>query len=342
MDKKRPFLIVGLGSIGRRHLKNLSTLGFTNLMAVTNNICQLPKQDLPSFKAFSSLKDALKEKPIAVFICNPTALHLESSILSAQHDCHLFIEKPIAHSLRNLNTLEKEIVSRGLICSIGFQYRYHATLKKLKELLDMKYIGDILEVNVHWGEYLPSWHPWEDYSQSYSARKDLGGGVSLTLSHPFDYLRWLLGSEVQSILAQERKQSALNIEVEDTSTSLLTFWKGTKAIVTLNYFERPSTHMVTFIGTQGKFEWNGISGQLNIERSSFSSKVITLSSKWNRNTMYIEELKNFITSIELGVQPSCSFKDGFEVQRIISALKKSARTGQLVQIDREDRLSIVS
>ena len=102
----------------------------------------------------------------------------------------------------------------GCRFQMGFQFRFHPGLLRCRELIDAGRIGKPLSFRAEWGEYLPGWHPWEDYRKSYSARKDLGGGVLLTLSHPLDYIRWFFG-DPEWIWAMNGKISDLELDVDD-------------------------------------------------------------------------------------------------------------------------------
>jgi len=169
-------LIAGLGSIGRRHLRNLLALGVDDILFYRTHKSTLPDEELESFPVEENLETALNKQPDAVIVSNPTALHLDIAIPAVQKGCHLFLEKPIA---AEYDQRVEELVSlAGLMdvkTLVGFQFRFHPVLFQIKEILDSGELGRPLSFNVHWGEYLPDWHPWEDYRLSYAARKDLGG-----------------------------------------------------------------------------------------------------------------------------------------------------------------------
>ena len=130
-------------------------------------------------------------------------------------------------------------------------------------LLQAQAIGRPLAVHAHWGEYLPNWHPWEDYRQSYSARADLGGGVVVTLSHPLDYLRWLLG-DVLSVSAQVGTVGDLGIDVEDLADINLRFASGCFGNVHLNYLQQPPIHRMQIVCTGGTLDWDNADGALRV------------------------------------------------------------------------------
>ena len=201
------FLIAGLGSIGRRHFRNLLTLGERDIILYRTHQATLPDDELAGFPVETDLLSALSHHPDAVIISNPTALHLDIAIPAAQSGCYILLEKPVSHSMTRLGELEHAIQLNKLKVLVGFQFRFHPGLQKVKQLLDTGSIGDLLSARAHWGEYLPNWHPWEDYKLGYAARSDLGGGVVLTLSHPLDYLRWFLG-DVESLWAFKPQRTA--------------------------------------------------------------------------------------------------------------------------------------
>ena len=211
------FLIAGLGSIGRRHLRNLVALGERYIVLLRTRKATMPDDELAGYPVETDLNEALKKhKPDAVIVANPTALHLDVAIPAAEAGCAILLEKPVSHSLDRLDVLQQAAQKSGSKILVGFQFRYHPTLNKARELIQAGALGKVLTVHAHWGEYLPNWHPWEDYRQSYAARADLGGGVIVTLTHPLDYLRFILG-DVESLWSFNGHLSSLEIDVEDVA-----------------------------------------------------------------------------------------------------------------------------
>jgi predicted dehydrogenase len=204
-------------------------------------------------------------------------------------------------------------------------------------------IGRGLSARAHWGEYLPSWHPWEDYRQGYAARADLGGGVILTLCHPLDYLRWLCG-EVEDIWAFAGKLGDLEIEVEDTAEIGLHFQNGALGSLHLDYNQRPSTHNLEIIGTQGTVRWSSEHGAVEIYRCEAGDagvsraeqqgwQILPAPSDFERNHLFIAEMKNFIDVLCGVAQPRCTLEDGIQALRLALAARQSAQTGQLVRLN---------
>jgi len=319
------FLIAGLGSIGRRHLRNLSSLGERDIVLYRTHRSTMPDDELTGFPVETDLQAALAHRPDAVIVANPTALHLDVAIPAAQAGCHLLLEKPVSHSMARVDELQLAVGQNGCKVLVGFQFRFHPQLQKIKQMLDEGVIGRPLSARAHWGEYLPGWHPWEDYRQSYSARSDLGGGVALTLCQPFDYLRWLLG-DVQSLSAFAAQVSDLELSVEDLVEARLHFAGGVVASLHLDYFQRPPSHGLEISGTQGMLRWNNQDNILSVYQIGQSEwRQISPPEGFERNHLFIEEMRHFLALI-CGEQTSrCSLKDGVWSLKLALAAKNSAK-----------------
>ncbi len=245
------FVIAGLGSIGRRHLRNLVSLGEMDIILYRTHNSTMPEEDLAGFEVLSDYQQALAARPDAVIVSNPTALHLDIAIPAADQGVHIMLEKPVSHSMDRISELQQAAHQKGVKTLVGFQYRFHPTLGKLREILLSGEIGDPVSCRAHWGEYLPNWHPWEDYRKSYAARPDLGGGVVLTLCHPFDYLRWILG-EVDTIWAFTSVSDELPIGTESIAEVGMKFANGATGTVHLDYLQQPGSHTLNILGTKGQ------------------------------------------------------------------------------------------
>jgi predicted dehydrogenase len=160
-------LICGLGSAGRRHLRNLLALGIEDLILLRSGKSTLPDDEISGFPQESGIDEALERwNPDAVIISNPTSLHMQVALPAAEAGCHIFLEKPISHSMDGLQAFEQAVLKSGKQVLVGFQFRYHPGLKQVKCLILEGAIGEVVGTRVNWGEYLPDWHPWEDYRQS--------------------------------------------------------------------------------------------------------------------------------------------------------------------------------
>jgi len=307
------FLLVGFGSIGRRHFRNLLALGEREISIYRTGLGTLNDSELTEYQVFSDLEQALDQDPDGVIISNPTAFHLQVAIQAAERGCHLLIEKPISHNRYRIEEFVQTVRLSESRVLVGYQFRFHPNLIRIKSLLDQGAIGKPLSVRSHWGEYLPDWHPWEDYRESYSARKDLGGGVLLTLSHNFDYLRWLFGNATVRA-SQLGYDGDLGIDVEVMAEVLLTFENQIIASVHLNYLQQPPEHRLEIIGTKGVIKWDYYQKNVNMavrnERGQVLEESFSAPDNFHRNDMFLEEMVHFRDVIDKNIMPLCTLEDG--------------------------------
>lgn len=320
------FMIAGLGSIGRRHLRNLVTLGERDIILYRTHQATLPDEELAGYPVMTDLEDALAQHPEAVIVANPTALHLDVAIPAAEAGCHLLMEKPVSNSMDSIDRLRKAVSSGKGQVLVGFQFRFHPGLIQIANMLREGAIGRPLSVRVHWGEYLPNWHPWEDYRIGYAARSDLGGGVILTLCHPLDYLRWLLG-DIQELFAFGGYLNDLELQVEDTAEISLRFASGVVGSVHLNYNQRPAVHCLEIVGTAGTIRWDNADGAVLISRAGAAWEITPVPDGFERNWMFMEEMRHFI-AVGKGIEkPVCSLEDGISALRLALSAHQSMTMG---------------
>lgn len=317
-------LIAGLGSIGRRHLNNLKTLGVSDLLLFRTRMSTLPDTDLANLPVYTDLDEALAQQPDAVIVSNPTSLHMDIAVPAARRGCHLLIEKPISSALDEIVELQNVTHTSGSHVLVGYHFRQHPVLKAMKILLESQALGRVLTAEAHWGEYLPGWHPWEDYRQSYAARKELGGGVVNTLSHPVDYLRWLMG-EIIGVSAQTAHLSNLDLDVEDLADMILTFKNGAIGTVHLDYFQRPPSHTLTITCSNGRMVWDNATGAAAIYKVDEGTwETIEPPADFERNQLFKEEMRHFLAICEGIEVPLCRLEDGFAAQAVAQAVHESS------------------
>lgn len=337
------FLIAGLGSIGRRHMRNLIALGEKDIVLYRTGKATLPEDELSAFPQENNLQDALKKhRPDAVIVSNPTALHLDIAIPAAEAGCAILLEKPISHSMDRLDVLQAAVNKSGSKILVGFQFRFHPGMVRAKQLISNGEIGRVISAHVHFGEYLPAWHPWEDYRKGYAARADMGGGVVLTQCHSLDYLPWLVG-KVKSVYGFVAKLSDLDVDTDDTAKIALRFESGALGSLHLDYNQQPPEHYFEIIGTKGMLKWNLSDGATEIYRPHPNPspsgreregewEVYPLAEGWERNVMFMEQMKHFIAVVRGEAQPSCTLEAGICVQQLIDAIYKSNTTRRVIDL----------
>ncbi len=326
-------LIAGLGSIGRRHLRNLVALGEKDIVLLRSHRATLPDEELAGYPVETDLRVALKtHKPRAVIVTNPTALHLETAIPAAQAGCVILLEKPVSHSLQDLDQLQAALQNGASKVLVGFQFRFHPAMLRARQLISDGQIGRLISAHVHFGEYLPAWHPWEDYRKSYAARADLGGGVVLTQCHSLDYLPWLAGS-VDSVWGFTAQLSDLEVDVEDTAKIGLRFTSGALGSLHLDYNQQPPAHHFEMIGTKGSLQCDLSDGAVRIYRAERKEwEVFPLPTGWERNVMFRDEMRHFLDIARGEAEPACTLEDGIHVMQLIAAVHDSQKSGRLIRL----------
>jgi len=325
-------LIAGLGSIGRRHLKNLLDLDERDILLYRSMKSTLPDGDLADLPVETNLQKALAQQPYAVIVSNPTALHLDVAIPAVKAGCHLFLEKPISHNLDRVDELRSAVAKNGVQVLVGYQFRFHPGLLKIKQLLDEGAISKPISVHAHWGEYLPGWHPWEDYRIGYSARSELGGGVILTLSHPLDYLRWFFG-KVASVWAFTDNLSDLELSVEDTAEIGLRFTSGVTGSVHLDYNQRPPSHYLEIIGAEGTIRWDNNDGAVRIFQTRVNVwETIPAPIGFERNHLFLAEMRHFLDVVRGKAEALCSLEDGIKTMHLAIAAQASHNLAKVINL----------
>ena len=304
-------LISGLGSIGRRHLENLEAMGIRNIAFQRSGKSTIDTP-LSNYPAFTDLQEALTTfKPTSVFICGPSHKHLDVALASAKTGCHLFIEKPVAHEINRIDELGQLVESSGLIAMVGYMMRFHPLIVEAKRLVDNGRIGKLIHIRSQWGEYLPDWHPWEDYRETYAAKRTMGGGPAITLSHEIDLALFFLGG-VSSVKGLINRSSDLEIDTEHAIDVLISANSGATANLHLDFYQRPPSRSTEFIGTDGRIVFDYYLSQLRIFGSKQSEhvEVVNAHENFERNNMFVDEVAHFLECVENNIQPVVSIQEG--------------------------------
>ena len=279
-----------------------------------------------------SIKSAISHNPDFAIIANETNIHVKFAKILSKAGIHLFIEKPLSDSIRGINELSQTTYEKKLVTFMGFNFRFHPGIKIIKKLITEKKIGKIISVLVENSSYLPDWHPNENYTKSYSARKELGGGVVLTSIHELDYLYWFFG-DVKKIVSITEKISNLKINVDDLSSSLLLFKNNFISELHLDYFQHFPFRSCKIIGEKGIIYWDTEINCVKIfnPKTKRWKKEFSLIN-YNFDSTYKEELKYFLNCLKNNNQSMNSVEDGFVVLQIALAILRSSKIKKAVQL----------
>lgn len=344
---KIKILFIGLGSIGQRHLRNVYAKfgGRATILAyrvrnlrrtispkltIDENIDFIKKY---SVEVFTDLNQALALSPDVAFICNPTSYHVSSCLAVAKAGCDFFVEKPLSDSINDVEELLSICRAKKLISFVGYQLRFHPCYILLKKLVSQGIIGNLLSVHAEVGEYLPDWHKYEDYRQTYASRKDLGGGAVLSQIHEIDYLYDLFGIP-SKVVALGGHLSNLEIDVEDVADVLLEMKFREKKIpvsLHMDYIQRPPSRNCKVIGESGKITMDLTGLKVIVEKPDEEKKIYDFGNL-ERSELFVSEIDHFFECVANRQQPIVTLTDGINSLRIALAIKKSMETGKIIKL----------
>lgn len=333
LRNKYKILVVGAGSIGQRHIKNLKALGVDNLGIVDPNYSKKisGKGKLLEICFWESLKEALKEKWDAVFVCSPSSTHLKIALEIAKQKIPMFIEKPLSHSLAGLAELQKAVKNIKPVM-VGYNIDFHPQFKKVQSLVKRKTLGKIYGVKAEFGYYLPDWRSGTDYSKTYSAKKELGGGILLDDIHEINLVYNLFGP-IKKVFGVTAKTSNLKISVEDFVEIILWFEYGVIGQVHMDYLQRSYSRSVKIIGEKGTLIWDLGSAKIDLFLAKSKTlrqiqgggwKTIDKIANFDWNETYLQETKEFLKCLKNKKNPDSDFHQGLETLKVALAVKESS------------------
>jgi len=285
-NSKLKILFFGLGSIGKKHASIIKNNYEFELFAYRTKLGQ-EENDL-EIQEFNNLGDAFSVKPDIAFITNPTFLHVETALECIKRNVNLFIEKPISHSLEKLDELEKEIKKRKLFTYVAYNLRFHPVITHLKNIADQS--KKPIYFSVKCSSYLPNWRQKQDYTKSYSAKRESGGGVILDLSHEFDYISWLFG-EIKKIEGYCDKISPLDIDSEDFLDAQITCNQNVRGHLHLDYFSHNTERKIQIYYNDKYIEGDLVNNSIKTVDKNGKEKVNYF--KCDQNETYKKQIQYF-------------------------------------------------
>lgn len=333
-------LIVGLGSIGRRHAYIArELLPRARILALRHSAKSLPA-DVPIDGVVDTIDQALAFRPQAAVIASPSTFHLDTALQLARQDTHLLVEKPLAAELSGVSELIETCKRTRHVLMTGYNLRFMPSLMKLRELVRSGAIGRPLLASAAVGQYLPEWRPGSDYRKTVSARAALGGGVLLELSHEVDYLLWVLG-KAQRVYASLSRSGELEVDVEDCALLTLSMeFDGSPVQVSLqmDFVRRDPIRECTIAGSHGTLRWDGLRGTVFAYTSTKGWQSVHRDTK--KMDSYRAEWRHFLACIKQRSAPLIGGHEGYAVLQVLHAARESARQGCFVEVANEAELGL--
>lgn len=326
-------LIVGFGSIGRRHYCNLRSLGIKDIHILRSG--RSGRQRLPSpadATIHFDLESALNCSPDFAVVANPTSLHAGAAESLLAASVPVLLEKPVDSCLKRAGRIQAACRHHGVPVSMGYVFRYHPLYQRVQREVSSGRLGRIFHVRLWQASYLPQWHPWEDYRVSYAARRDLGGGVVKTLDHELDMLQWLLG-QPQTALCCAGRLSALETDVEDVADMIFRYSNGAQANVHVSFARRDYSRGLSVVGEEGSCDLDWRDGSVSIHRTSEVERM-GLPADFDLNSAYVELLSDAIAGF--AARPP---RASIPLSEGIAALQMAAAALRSSQLHREVSLA---
>lgn len=329
-------LVLGGGSIGKRHIKNLiSAVGCTEGIYVVEPRAERQQEiivlGIPSNNVYASRDEALKSNRYdGGIIATPTSMHYADAFALAEHGCHIMIEKPLGIDASSSATLGEIVNSKNLFVFTAYCFRFDPVANKFNQLIQDGFCGKPLYARAEMSTYLPDWHPHEDYRDFYMAKKDLGGGTLLDQSHLYDMALWFFG-DIQSVLGITKKHSNLEIETDDFGEFILTMNSQMIVSIHIDLFTRPFREFFMVTCENGTLTWDIHTRKIIFENPNNQREILMEGTDYNQ--MYVNELNYFLSQIkECGTLVGPKYENGKRVVEVIDAIRASSNQGILVNI----------
>lgn len=326
------FLIVGLGSMGKRRIRNLQNLNAGEIIGFDlREDKRKEAEERYKIKTFEDFEKAMAEDPDALIISTSPDLHMKYAMIAAKENKHFFTEASVVDE--GMEELIKLIKDKNIVAAPSCTMRFHPAIKKIKELVEERAVGRPLVFTHHSGQYLPDWHPWEDYRKFYVAKRETGAAREIV---PFElmWLTWLLG-DVEEVCCIKGKVSELDVDIDDTYQVLLKFKNGVFGHLLVDVIARAPVRFFRLLCDEGTIEWSWIPNVIRVFRAS--------DKKWEEHPvdegppekeyiagerMYIEEMEHFVRAIQRKEKYPYTFEEDLKILKILQAAERSSDSGK--------------
>lgn len=315
--------VVGLGSIGCRHLKNLERLGVERLTVVRRAFGANPAfQPPPGAAVVHSAAEALSRGLDAAIICNPTSAHASTALEFLAAGAAVLVEKPISHRLDEAEQLAAEARRSGTRAGMAYVMRYHPAYCMTREMVASGKLGRVLYAKAWFEAYLPDWHPWEDYRQGYAARRELGGGALPTLDHEIDFLNWCFG-EPDFAAGWTGRSGALEADADDWATLFAHYRGGVVASGAFSLCRRDRSRGFELIGEQASLSFRFETGKLELLHGA-QRQTLWDGAEYDLNEAYLGMLRHYLEALVEGRATPIDLEAGVHALRVAASVQAAA------------------
>lgn len=323
-------LVVGSGSIAKRHIKNLRYLfPEIEVVCVSASGRSLEPSEVGATTVRDSIEQAIEARLDLAIVASPASLHLKNAHQLVSANIPVLLEKPLCHDVAELE--KYDLTNSSFKIGVAYNLRYMTSANIVKNTVCERTLGEVLNVNVECGQYLPDWRPETDYRLGVSAQKKLGGGALLELSHELDYLLWIFG-EITSVTAKVENTGTLDIDVDDNVNALLKSKTGFLIQLHLDFLQRRPRRMLRVVCEKGNLVWNLLTNTVSIEKEGYTGQVIYSDPAYDRNDMYIQQLKDFVAFANDQSEFRSNIDSAKRVMKLVEAMRRSSELNQWIDL----------
>ena len=328
---KKHILIVGTGSAGLRHGRNLTSLGASVLGMDPSGERRATFIDEFHTSVYETLDDALAGGGLdGVAVCSPTRFHVEQCVPALEAGLPVLLEKPVSKTLTEAEYLAGAMIRTGTPLLLGYTWRWWPPLSRVQELLAQNSVGAIRYLEFTMSAHLEDWHPGEPLTEFFMSSAELGGGALLDESHWVDLMLWFFGMP-ESLSARVEKISNLNITSDDNVDMMINFASGLRANLHLDLYGRPHRKSIRFVGEGGTILWSEAPNQIAVfleAGKNWSEEIFTC----ERNDMFIGVAREYLDVLDGAAPHTCTIDDGLDVMSLLEAARQSHNTDRQVEL----------
>ena len=293
--------IIGCGSIGQRHIRNLRKLGIADIVALRSRKGHY--QDLPAELAVHEVDDWQKlfEQGVDIaIVSNPTSMHMDTASRLLGYAKGLFVEKPLGDSIDKIDKFLEQVEKSKTILYVGYNLVFHKGVQVVKEFLRKNDIGAPLSFQAQVGHWLPEWHPYEDFKKAYYARKDLGGGVIMTLIHEIHLAQEFFG-DVASVYGLISPSDVLPLEVDTIADLMMHHKSGVVSQLHLDFVQRPLHRSGVISCERGWIRYDLANGIVFAQIDGEDTpECLWKGTDYDSNQQYLDEMQTFLRFVREG------------------------------------------
>jgi predicted dehydrogenase len=335
-------LIIGLGSMGKRRIRNLQYLkagtivGFDTREDRTKEV-----EEKYNIRTFTNFDNAMKEDPDALIISTPPDLHTKYARIAAENNKHFFTEASVV--VEGMDELINLCRRKEIVAAPSCTMRFNSSIQKIKKIVDNGKIGKPLAFTYHSGQYLPDWHPWEDYRKFYVAKRETGAAREIV---PFElvWLTWVFGN-IETISCLNGRTSILDIDIDDIYQIIMRFKSGVFGHMQIDVVSRVADRSCKVFGEKGVIFWNWgekvkVYNEGDKQWRSYYEKGGTTVEGYTekiKEEPYIEEMDSFIKAIRKEKAYPYTLEEDRSVLEVLYAAERSSGNGTHILIGQSNK-----